>query len=61
MPTPILDPIAIQPRGRPRGVLNRRQSPSTNERDNQLSLETRGGGRRNERKGSCKAQAGAGI
>ena len=61
MPPPILDPIAIQPRGRPRGALNRRQNPSTNEGDNQLGLETRGGGRRNERRGGRRAQAGAGI
>ena len=60
MPAPILDPIAVQSRSRPRGALNPRQNPSTNEGNNQLDLEIRGGGRRNERSGGRRAQAGAG-
>ena len=55
MPTPILDPIAVQPRRLPRGALTRRQNPATNQGNNLLELEIRSGDRRNDQRGGSQS------
>ncbi len=51
----ILNLMTIQPKDYLYGVLNQKQNPSINERDNQLGLIHRSIGRKTKRKRGCKA------